>query len=227
MKCTTSTCLVTALLCVLLGLGLTGCAVSDAENGDAVPSAVELELRDEDSSYTGNVLSLVEGTVCKAELPVETVLVPTAEQKQIALSGRKQLRIDSISYCLADGERLSALFSNADMLNASDTLRVDASCSGSDLDDALGQEVLDRVAETFSLRKTGYSAISTESFLSPPSSSAFSALYFYPRVVRIQGHIIAADKTEESAITLEYPCVNLLGCLDGTYKAIAVQPGED
>lgn len=211
---------------------LVGCAnaspdYADCSTGNGAADTVTLDLSKDASTQTGNVLSLVEGVVYDTELPAELhVSVPAALQ-MIPLSDDRQLLIDSVSYCLAEGERISALYSNAILLGADGSLQWDATCSGDHLSDDTRQEAISLVANAFSLAQTGCSAASTEPFLAPPASASFAALYFYPRIVRIQGRIVDASAAELSSITLEYPCVNLLGCLDGTYQVMAVSPEVD
>lgn len=219
---------ISMLFSVTLCLLLAGCTglTADKASRDSNSQVVELDLRNGTDLRKSDVLSLVDGVAYETALSDELYVLLPETQHQIELSNGAWFHIDSIAYCLADSIRISAVYRDVFSLGAGDSVQVDASCSGSAIDDATKREVLTLVGETFFLYQTGNSAISTEPFLQVSSTNTFSALYFSPRIVRIEGRIADVNNTEVCSVTLEYPCVNLLGCLDGTYKVLEVYPED-
>ena len=212
-----------ALAGLLACAALAGCADKDTKQ------TVTLDFGDGASS-----VALIDGALCDADAVTETEVSVPDDMRTVTLSGGKTFTIDRSSYGQADGLRVSSVFKGGEGITAVDSVAFEVRClgeadaekSGSGLDEKTEQKLLAAVAERFSLAQAGDSAASTTPCFRVPEPEQFAALYFYPRVLTVTGHFDESDAADGSWVALQYPVVNLLGCMDGMYEVTCAQSAE-
>lgn len=215
------------IMMVLAGLlacaALAGCADKNTKQ------TVALDFGDGASS-----VALIDGALCDADAVTASEVSVPDDMRTVKLSGGKTFTIDRISYGQAEGLRVSSVFKGGEGITAVDSVAFEARCLGeadtekssSGLDEKTEQKLLAAVAERFSLAQTGDSAASTAPSFRVPEPEQFAALYFYPRTLNVAGHFDESDAADGVWVVLQYPVVNLLGCMDGVYEVVCAQSAE-
>lgn len=102
-------------------------------------------------------------------------------------------------------------------MGAEVSLTYDAAVSsGPALSRRAEQELLTWLEEEYGLSTQGRSAVSDGPFLAVADGTGDAAAVFAPRVYIVEGFI-----TQDGAdvpVQVRFPCVNILGCMDGLYS---------
>lgn len=224
------------LVVVLACAALTGCADKDTKQTVAL-----------DFGGGASSIALIDGALCDADAVAEAEVPVPDDMRTVTLSGGKTFTIDRISYGQAEGLRVSSVFKGGEGITAVDSAAFEARCLGetdarllsaaydpadaekssSGLDEKTEQKLLAAVAERFSLAQAGNSVASTAPCFQVPEPEQFAALYFYPRTLNVAGHFDESDAADGVWVVLQYPVVNLLGCMDGVYEVVGAQSAEE
>ncbi len=142
-------------------------------------------------------------------------------QKEIAplkLSNGMDFSLDSASLTFDQGSRVSAIYNGADSIGADDgfsvTYEAYVICE-KDFENKIERELLSFLADQYDLSNSGISAVSDQAFLYTGKGN-YQAMIFNPRIYVFQGKINCGS--EKYSVEIHFPCVNVLGCLDGLYS---------
>jgi len=185
------------------------------------PAEVRADLR-VDGGLSGTGYVLLENGAPRAVsedelLALEQVSLAGAPVSSVQLSGGAVFAPGRITLGFDEGRRVSACYRDAAALGAEVSLTYDAAVSSEPALSRRGeQELLTWLEEEYGLSTQGRSAVSDGPFLAVADGTGDAAAVFAPRVYIVEGFI-----TQDGAdvpVQVRFPCVNILGCMDGLYS---------